>query len=433
MGIEWTESPEERPVLRHLNLHHVGPAPEIDFELSPRLNVLTGDNGLGKTFALDVIWWTLTRTWVGLPAWASPDESATPRIRFALDGEGRPAEKLSESVYRFEEQEWSTPRPGPPLRGMVVYARADGGFSVWDDLRNAEKREGTLAHPPAYHFTRREAWDGLSNDGRVICNGLIRDWVSWQRAGEEAFVALRRVLRGLSPSHAETIEPGPPMRVRLDDVRDIPTLRMAYGTVPLIHAAAGFQRCASLAYLLVWSWFEHHLTARLSKREPAKEIVLLIDELDAHLHPQWQRTILPAFLDVVTKLTELDQTAVQIIAATHSPLVLASLEPLFDEVLDRIVLFDLRREGARAIAVPWAKQGDAVGWLTSEVFGLRQARSREAERAIEAAEAWMRGDCDELPAELTSQEAIHRELLRVLPGHDPFWPRWIVRVEEAGA
>jgi hypothetical protein len=31
------------------------------------------------------------------------------------------------------------------------------------------------------------------------------------------------------------------------------------------------------------------------------------------------------------------------------------------------------------------RQGDVVGWLTSEVFGLEQARSRDAERAIEAA------------------------------------------------
>ena len=32
-------------------------------ELAPRLNVITGDNGLGKSFLLDVIWWALTRKW----------------------------------------------------------------------------------------------------------------------------------------------------------------------------------------------------------------------------------------------------------------------------------------------------------------------------------------------------------------------------------
>ncbi len=414
-------------MLKHLNLRHVGPAPEIDLELAPRLNVLTGDNGLGKSFILDIAWWALTHTWVDLPAWASPEEDDTPHIRFQHNGQGLD-HRTFDSSYRFEDQSWPRPQPEQPLRGMVVYARADGGFSVWDDLRNVD--QGKMSNPPAYHFTRRQIWDGLEHQDEIICEGLIRDWVSWQRAGESSFTALRKVLRELSPSHTEAIEPGPPMRVRLKDVRAMPTLRMPYGTVPLIHAAAGLKRCASLAYLLVWAWFEHHQTARLSKRRPAKEIVLLIDELESHLHPQWQRATLPALLNVVTELTEIDQADIQIVAATHSPLVLASLEPIFDQVLDRVVLLDLQEEGVKVVDIPWAKQGDVVGWLTSEVFGLRQARSQEAERAIEAAEAWMRHDRDDLPPDLAGQEAIHRELLRVLPGHDPFWPRWIIDREE---
>ncbi|XXT61167.1 hypothetical protein WMF28_08120 [Sorangium sp. So ce590] len=48
--------------------------------------------------------------------------------------------------------------------------------------------------------------------------------------------------------------------------------------------------------------------------------------------------------------------------------------------------------------LPWAKRGDAIGWLTSPVFGLEQARSIEAERAIEAAEALMRGETGALGA-----------------------------------
>jgi hypothetical protein len=74
--------------------------------------------------------------------------------------------------------------------------------------------------------------------------------------------------------------------------------------------------------------------------------------------------------------------------------------------------------------IPWAKQGDAVNWLVSETFGLHQGRSREAERAIEAAEAFMRGD--PTPPDLDTREKIHIELQRVLGDHDDFWPRWLV-------
>ncbi|MHC5862179.1 MAG: ATP-binding protein, partial [Nostoc sp.] len=81
--------------------------------------------------------------------------------------------------------------------------------------------------------------------------------------------------------------------------------------------------------------------------------------------------------------------------------------------------------------VPWSKQGDIVGWLTSDIFGLKQARSKEAEIAIEAAEAWMRDDdMNAFPENLRIPTQIHQELQRVLPGHDPFWPRWIVTTEK---
>lgn len=73
----------------------------------------------------------------------------------------------------------------------------------------------------------------------------------------------------------------------------------------------------------------------------------------------------------------------------------------------------------------------STGWV-SDSFGLLQGRSIEAERAIEAAEAWMRGERGSLPPALATQEAIHAELQRVLAGHDPFWPRWIVSAEHAG-
>ena len=66
----------------------------------------------------------------------------------------------------------------------------------------------------------------------------------------------------------------------------------------------------------------------------------------------------------------------------------------------------------------------------SETFGLVQARSIEAEEAIEAAEAFMRHDPRALPKHLRTKAAIHARLKDLLPGHDPFWPRWLVETEQ---
>lgn len=97
----------------------------------------------------------------------------------------------------------------------------------------------------------------------------------------------------------------------------------------------------------------------------------------------------------------------------------------------QLFLLELENKSVTLNEMIWSKQGDAVGWLTSEVFGLKQARSQGAEIAIEAAEAWMRSDnMNEFPEYLRTAEEIHQQLMQVLPGHDPFWPRWIVKLEK---
>jgi hypothetical protein len=41
-------------MLEYLQLQYVGPAPEMTIDLASRLNFITGDNGLGKTFLPNV-------------------------------------------------------------------------------------------------------------------------------------------------------------------------------------------------------------------------------------------------------------------------------------------------------------------------------------------------------------------------------------------
>jgi hypothetical protein len=60
------------------------------------------------------------------------------------------------------------------------------------------------------------------------------------------------------------------------------------------------------------------------------------------------------------------------------------METKFDEILDRLSAFDLVGSTVSAVEIPWVKQGDVVNWLVSDSFGLRQARSKDAEEAIDS-------------------------------------------------
>jgi len=419
-------------MIKELHLKHVGPAEKFNLRFGDRLNIFTGDNGLGKTFMLDIIWWALTGTWASRPALPHLEEE--PAISYRISGKTRPIIPR-ESKFDFSRQRWSRDTKKVPKPGLVIYIKVDGSFSVWDPARNYRAEDVTIKPPAAYHFTPEQLWDGLEEKDKILCNGLIRDWVKWQYQPNQMqlspFKLLSAVIEQLSPRPDEWMKPGEPRRISLEDVRDIPTIELPYDNVPVTHASAGMKRILGLAYLLVWSWDEHLQAAKLRKEEPADRLILLMDEVEAHLHPQWQRSILSSLLILASLLEK--QMKTQLIVTTHSPLVLASAEPLFDEKQDKLFVFDLEDREVNLKEFPWAKQGDVVGWLTSEIFGLEQARSKDAELAIDAAYTFMRNeDMDKFPRNLRTKNQIHKELQRVLAGNDPFWVRWVVATEKNG-
>lgn len=420
-------------MLESLFLENVGPAPEMKMELAPRLNLITGDNGLGKSFLLDAMWWALTRKWPhdlnarltsGYPA--RPTHVKQPAtIGFQLMSKSKSVTYTSKYVARDEAWQGKAGRPWNP--GLVVYAHADGGFSVWDPARNYWKKRGNIdvqERLPGYVLSAKEVWDGLTVDidGRatVVCNGLIADWASWIRERGDNAARMQEILDRLAPID-EAMEVGPLVRLSINDARDIPSIRMPYAqAVPIVHASSGVRRVAGLAYMLMWSWNEHVRAAEQLGEDRTGQVVMLFDEIESHLHPRWQRTILRSMLHVADSL-HADAT-VQLITATHSPLILASAEPIFDAARD--AWFDLDFEDGRVVLRkrPFVRRGEVSNWLTSEAFDLKSARSLEAEAAIEEALALLRTQ----PApSWRAVEAVDRKLREAaLPDIDPFWVRW---------
>ncbi len=300
-------------MLKNLKMTNVGPAPAMELEFGDRLNLLTGDNGLGKSFLLDIAWRALTRKW---PAEINPrlttgrkalptTPSKKASIEFSFTGKTRTEEYSS--TFERREQAWTGRAGRPSNPGLVLYAMVDGSFAVWDPARNYWRTKGKLDvqdRLPAYVFSPTDVWDGLRNDeGTWLCNGLIGDWAGWQKEKGRPFELLTRVLKALAPSNKEKLEPGELTRISLDDARDIPTLRMPYGQeVPLLHASAGMRRVCALAYLLVWAWEEHLEASRLLGEQPSHQAIFLVDEVESHLHPRWQLQIIRSLLDVMAEL-----------------------------------------------------------------------------------------------------------------------------------
>ncbi|MBK7145143.1 MAG: ATP-binding protein [Xanthomonadales bacterium] len=419
-------------MLKKLALANIGPGPKFRMDCASRLNLITGDNGLGKSFLLDCAWWALTRTWARNAVIPTSTRPGVSEIAFEFDAKTK--SKVVRYASRFDRnsQSWKGKQGRPSDPGLVLYAQVDGGFSVWDPQRNywrTDRGVDVQDRPSAYLFRPDDVWNGLRVDGKRQCNGLIDDWAAWQRENKRPFQLLEAALRHLSPDENETLSIGELTRIGLDDSRWIPTIRQpGAGDVPIVHASAGVRRIAALVYLLVWAYTEHEIAARQRGQPSSRQIIFLIDEVDTHLHPRWQRKVLGALLEVVDELITGGESAVQIVATTHSPMVMASIEPDFDEATDSHWTLEIDSDSKQVQLVnrPWAPQGDVGSWLVSPSFGLQQARSSEAERAIEAAEALGREDFKSLPAGLNTRAKIEAELIRLLPALDPFFIRWRV-------
>ncbi|MBV0934798.1 AAA family ATPase [Marinobacterium weihaiense] len=415
-------------MFKTLKLTNVGPAPSMTLEFGQRLNLITGDNGLGKSFLLDVAWWSMTRKWpseinpkLTVGKKVQPQRKGDSSISFSFSGKVK--EVSYESTYQRREEAWTGNAGRPANPGLVLYAMTDGSFAVWDPSRNYwQTRNGidVQERRPAYVFAPDEVWHGLkAEDGTVLCNGLVQDWATWQKEKGAAFKHLVKVLKVLSPSDKEELQPGDLTRISLDEARDIPTIRMPYGQdVPVVHASSGIRRIIALAYFLVWAWEEHRKAADLLQEDPTHQVVFLIDEVESHLHPSWQRSIIPALLSVMEQLTR--RPDVQLITATHSPLIMASVEPVFDPAQDAWFDLDLEQGEVKLRQRDFEPMGDASNWLTSEAFDLKSSGSLANERLIKEASELLEKDT----ISKAEFQEMNTRLVRALNPADDFLFNW---------
>ena len=139
-----------------------------------------------------------------------------------------------------------------------------------------------------------------------------------------------------------------------------------YGPVPFFQLSLGYRVAFAWIVDIAWRMFQKYPDSKNPLAEPG---IILVDEIDLHLHPRWQR-------EIRTYLTK-HFPNVQFIVTAHSPL-------MAQDALDANLVV-LRDEGDHVVI-----ENDPVtihGWridqvLTSELYGLRTSRRLEIEKLI---------------------------------------------------
>jgi predicted ATPase len=408
--------PDKGGILSYLETFAVGPVSRLVFKPGSRLNIITGDNSLGKSFLLDTIWWALTNSWVGDEMMPYPQKKGSlPSITYQLAATTRA--QPQKATFSFKSFTWSRPTKTEILPGLVVYARADGSYAIWDPARPERPGQNTTLH-----LSREAVWRG--EQGRI--EGLVRDWGTWKLSPDSPFELFLNVLARISPPELGQLVPGEPMRLPFIP-QEMPTISHSYGDVAIVHESAGVRRMISLAYLIVWVWHQHRFNSQFVGRNAERQMVVLIDELEAHLHPRWQRVILPALLGVFNDLSS--ELNTQVFVASHSPLILASAEPVFRSEIDKLHSLETTKSGqVNFEELPFVPRGRVDEWLRSKAFGMNEPRSRPASDAISRAKQLQ--ECEVVDAKQVQE--VHQALVDTIPAGDTFWARWVLFAKKNG-
>ena len=151
---------------------------------------------------------------------------------------------------------------------------------------------------------------------------------------------------------------------------------------------------------LLWMWalalkmVNHHGWSEGWENKPA---ILLIDEIENHLHPTWQRRVIPALQKYFPGL--------QIFATTHSPFVVAGLKAGQVHMLKR-------DEHGRVTAS--TNTEDIVGWTMDEVLRNMMGVDDPTDDATAAAARELRQLRNEMPLADEEAEAQRQERMQEL-------------------
>jgi predicted ATP-binding protein involved in virulence len=317
--------------LEHVRLENYGPIKTAELRLDPHFNVIVGVNGAGKTSILNAISIMLSRyssaVRGGRAVGLIPQDAIRKGARVV-----QVEAAAADGVARFT---WSAARARPGTRGgmtesseLLAYAKSVNE-AIDDDpdhplpLVAAYPVNRAVLDIPL-RIRKRERFDQYAALDRSLLQGErnFRTFFAWYREREDVenetrarntkyrdpqLNAVRKAVEELLPGFAELHVRRQPLRMLVTKGEDeLRVDQLSDGEKTMLALAGDLARRLALA----------NPAARFPLRGSA---VVLIDELELHLHPAWQRLAVERLQSTFPKC--------QFIVTTHSPQVISEVRP----------------------------------------------------------------------------------------------------------
>ena len=376
--------------LKSVEIENYRAIEKLSLWLDPSLTVLHGGNGCGKTSVLSAIAVGLGSeeilgpfldTFIDFCAEDWREDAGKPRVLFTTTDGCTYDRQGTKSVVDREkrEQVWLSDREH--LEKRLVEDSPEGNDLTIGVLYGTDRTVLgmpelvlSLDHPPPRLIPRSDALkEALAT--HTDFGGLLT-WFYYKEIEE---LRERNARRDLDYQSKDVSAVRQAITSMLPEVSDLRTASNPLRFVVSVRSEQGRVEKLSLDQLSGGYRIMLALAADLARRmvqgnphldDPLKsEAVVLIDEIELHLHPKWQQRV----------LADLQRTFpnAQFIASTHSPQVLTTVEP------QRIV--ELAREGDRIVAgaPAGATYGAEAGDVLSVVMGVKERPENEFTKALE--------------------------------------------------
>lgn len=366
--------------IQTLTLNNYRGAQSLSLDLDSHLNVFVGINGAGKSTILDAA--TLLLSWA-VNRIRSPTASGRPIAEGDITN-GQPSASIDlMGVHEDTSITWrlAKARKGSRISENPTNLKPLSSYvnAVQDQLQSESAALPLFAYYPVnravleipLRIRTRHEFDLLAAyDKALESETAFRTFFEWFRARED----LENELKILS-IEGSTIKANEAPDPQLQAVRDalyqfLPEfsnlrvrrspLRMEVeknGRVLTVNQLSDGEKC--LIALI------SDLARRLAIANPTAESpltgegIILIDEIDLHLHPKWQRIVVPKLLKVFPKC--------QFLVSTHSPHVLTHVQP------ENIFLLDWIDSNITA-QHPSESYGKTVERILEDLMGLETTR-----------------------------------------------------------
>ena len=237
---------------------------------------------------------------------------------------------------------------GARLKAVIdmLYAKTRGMFEQenQEDLPTCERRAWNfLRLEEVTHSCAKSICEELFTSSRALNypTGLDVDYIADQPLADLEGISINRML-GIATNDTPKFDHIRPEE-RPIDLAGTGSERIYVGDL-----SSGSQSTLLWILWLAFKMLNHYEFANEWNKRPA---VLLIDEIENHLHPTWQRRVIPALLEHFPGL--------QIFATTHSPFVVAGLRAGQVHVLKR---------DAVGVVTASTNERDIIGWTTDEIL-----------------------------------------------------------------